>query len=382
MLALALAAVAAAAKLPASAQHVLQADAGAEAHGVDPDAARTTMELAIARGYPVEAHTALTADGYRLTLHRLPPKGKANGKVVVLQHGLMDTSATWLLNTATDSLGFVLSTAGYDVWLANSRGNRYTERVSGGSTWAFDFDEMAYYDVPATLAYVLSRTAVKRVNWVCHSQGCAISIAAFAKPSAGALIDRFAALAPVTFLAHQSSPLMRLMVAARLDHVLRLLPAIEFVPSGVVLSKLLGAACTAAPGVCDGVVSGLFGATGANLPAARTGVYYAHFPDGTSTQNIAHWVANARSGAYANAKGEPYDLTAYAVRTAVWYGSKDMLANPQDVQTLLQRLGGLGGKNVAAAKQNAFAHMDFTWSPNAQKEVYAGVLTFLATGAL
>jgi len=287
----------------------------------------------------------------------------------------MDTSATWLLNTAADSLGFMLADAGYDVWLANSRGNRYTSRAE--APWDFDFDEMAYYDIPATLTYITSKTGVKHVSWVGHSQGCAISFAAFAKAGTGGMIDRFAALAPVTFLKAQSSPLMKLMADAKLDTVLKMIPSIKFLPSGPVLSKLLGSACSRIPGVCDGVASGLFGATGPNLPKARTDVYFGHFPDGTSSHNIAHWVANTRSGVFANMAGDAYDLKPYATSTAIWVGSKDMLGDPTDVHTLTAALG----KNVVSVIQNDFSHMDFTWSPNAAKTVYAKVIAFLNTGS-
>jgi len=308
-------------------------------------------------------------------LHRVLPRGPANGKVAVLQHGLMDTSATWVLNDRQNSLGYILSDAGFDVWLANSRGNRYTAALDASKAWSFDFDEMAYFDIPATITYVSSKTGGKKLSWVAHSQGCAISFAAFAKPGYSALIERFMALAPVTYLKTQSSPLMKLMVGAHLDTVLGL-KAMKFVPSGPALSSMLGVACKLAPGACDGVASGLFGCTGENLVPARTGVYFAHFPDGTSTQNIVHWIRNARSGVFANMQGAEYDLSAYAVPTLIYHGTKDMLADPTDVQLLAGKLGA----NLKARKTNSFSHMDFTWSTNSALAVYPATVRFLSSG--
>jgi len=60
---------------------------------------KNTMELIVAAGYPYQAHTVTTSDGYQLELHRIPPNKMSGHKgTVCFQHGFEDSSETWVLN--------------------------------------------------------------------------------------------------------------------------------------------------------------------------------------------------------------------------------------------------------------------------------------------
>ena len=85
----------------------------------DPDEYINTTMLIQSKGYPAEEHNVTTPDGYILTIFRIP---NPNKPTVFLQHGLLDGSHTWVMNFASQSLGFILWDAGYDVWMGNMRG--------------------------------------------------------------------------------------------------------------------------------------------------------------------------------------------------------------------------------------------------------------------
>ena len=64
----------------------------------------------------------------------------------------------------------------YDVWLGNNRGSVYALRhikynTSSPQFWDWSIDEMARYDFPALLNYVLNYTEVQSLSYIAYSQG-------------------------------------------------------------------------------------------------------------------------------------------------------------------------------------------------------------------
>jgi pimeloyl-ACP methyl ester carboxylesterase len=138
------------------------------------EAYKTPAEIVMTQGYQFETHKFQTADDYILTAWRIPgksgetPEAGWNKPCVMLQHGLIDNSRSWLINKPESNLAFRLVEHGYDVWITNSRGNiesfehmdpkTHSAFVSGSEFWRFSFDQMAEYDVPANLDYILEHT--------------------------------------------------------------------------------------------------------------------------------------------------------------------------------------------------------------------------------
>ena len=106
---------------------------------------------------------------YILTAWRIPGKISESMKEiskkppVILQHGLLDNSATWSINYFNNTLPYLLLEEGYDVWLTNNRGNfnsyehtnpfNYSVFDMKSKYWNFSFDQMAKYDLPANIDY-------------------------------------------------------------------------------------------------------------------------------------------------------------------------------------------------------------------------------------
>ena len=97
----------------------------------------------------------VTEDGYILTVGRIPgPFESTNQKrpPIILQHGLGTNMMQWVFNTNDTAQAFVLSRAGYDVWMPNNRGTRYSlghvtlDAKRDSAYWHWSWEQMGIYD--------------------------------------------------------------------------------------------------------------------------------------------------------------------------------------------------------------------------------------------
>ena len=101
-----------------------------------------------------------TDDGYILNVFRITgPNVKPGAPAVFLQHGITDSADCWIMNYNEVAPAFQLVRAGYDVWLGNQRGTKYSKGHTTLSTkdkayWQFSYTEMGKYDAPAQVDYV------------------------------------------------------------------------------------------------------------------------------------------------------------------------------------------------------------------------------------
>ncbi|KAM3744934.1 hypothetical protein ACB098_06G088300 [Castanea mollissima] len=192
------------------------------------------------KGYVCEEHKVTTQDGYILSMQRIPEgrSGKTPGKrpPVLLQHGLMMDGITWLLLPPDQSLTFLLADNGFDVWLANTRGSKYSRGHTSLSPnepayWDWSWDELVAYDLPATFQYVHDK-AGQKLHYVGHSLGTLIALAAFSKHQLLNVLRSTALLCPIAYMGQIVSPLAKISADNFLAEVIYWLGINEFNPRG------------------------------------------------------------------------------------------------------------------------------------------------------
>ncbi|KFP72736.1 Lipase member M, partial [Acanthisitta chloris] len=358
-------------------------------------------QIICSRGYPSEVYEVLTPDGYYITLNRIPHgrekhRNREARPVVFLQHGLFGQGSHWVANLPNNSLGFMLADSGYDVWLGNSRGTSWSQRHQHLSAdqdefWDFSFHEMAMYDLPAMIDFVLQKTGQKRLHYVGYSQGCTMAFIAFSSmPELAQKIKMFYALAPVATAKHSRSPLMKLvslldknfrtipLLFGRTDASLRMKKLWRFLPE-LCRNQLLHKPCA-------NILFLLGGYNGKNLNMTRLDVYTSHYPDSTSVKNVIHWAQVTKSGefkafdygnenraVYHQDRPPLYQVEEMPVPTAVWSGGQDWVADWKDVLQLLPRITHL----VTYTHIPDWNHWDFIWGLDAPGRLYSSILKLM-----
>lgn len=344
----------------------------------------TTEQYLANYGINVTSHFFTTKDGYILRAFRLPRPG---APVVLLQHGILASSWCWLVNTPERSAGIVLWRMGYDVWLTNSRGNTYSRNhtklrpLLNKKFWDYTFEDMANFDVPTNVEKVLEATGKKDLTFVGWSQGTTQMFIAASRSQRSFLESRvnlFIALSPVTYLKHQESLMLTIASYSQLASSLA-----EVFPYGFLdqtdLPEVAQFFCEASNGtLCSITVDSVCGTSHFDDVHAIENLT-AHFPAGTSVKDLNHYAQFIQSGFfrsydYGKTKNivrylwpspPAYDVSKLAVKTALFMGSNDDLADPKDTLELRQQLK--GNKNLVFAKEYTnYSHVTWltgtTWS--------------------
>ncbi|KAL3265319.1 hypothetical protein HHI36_009527 [Cryptolaemus montrouzieri] len=192
-------------------------------------------------GYKLTEHEVISETGHILVLHKIKARRKNNRNstytpAVLIQHGLLGASDNWIFRGPEKDLPYLLSDAGYDVWLGNMRGNVYSRGHiklnpdSSSTYWSFGLHEIGYYDLPAIIDYILDKSGQESLFYMGHSIGSTIAmILCSLRPEYNKKILLHLALAPIAYVTHTPKTMHKFVFA--------LFPVIHFTSANSAVEK-------------------------------------------------------------------------------------------------------------------------------------------------
>ena len=359
-------------------------------------------DLCAIYGYYAEEHIVQTTDGYLLGVHRLPFKkgeeqagvkvnagpGTSAKPVVYLHHGLMMNSEVWVCITEEERcLPFALANQGYDVWLGNNRGNKYSKKSTRFSPtspefWNFSIDQFAFHDIPDSIDYILNTTSQPSLSYIGFSQGTAQAFATLSiHPSLNDKVNLFIALAPAMSPAGLSNGIV--------DALVKTSPNVLFLAFGrkIVLSSATMWQSILYPPifvrVIDMSLSFLFAWSSGNISMHQKLAAYPHLYSFTSTKSVVHWFQIIRNKCFQmydddapnafsiGASNKYYKVAKFPTRNiktpiVMVYGGSDSLV---DIRVMLKELP----NHTTATEIPHFEHLDFLWAQEVDNLVFPHV---------
>ncbi|KAL7287737.1 hypothetical protein TKK_0018122 [Trichogramma kaykai] len=347
-------------------------------------------------GYPSETHSVTTEDGYILTVFRIP--GSVHSPPVFLQHGLLESSADWLISGKNKSLAYILSDNGYDVWIGNARGNTFSRKhrylsPNDPRYWNFTWSELGKYDHPAVFTHI-SKINGQPLVYIGHSMaGSTFSVMAIERPDIARKFKAFIGLAPATYEYHVRAPLRYLAPFWRqFQQMCYKLGIYEFLPHAKIFNVLAKHICQQSQlqeALCTNPLFLIGGPNPTQLNTTLLPHIWSSFPAGTSVKLFTHWlqqmVVNEFSKfdygpaknqeVYGTARPPKYDLSKVQVPSAVFWSKNDWLVPGEDVRHFYEQLPLKMG--IYKVQDSTYNHFDFLWAPSAPEMVYSKILALL-----
>lgn len=340
--------------------------------------------------YDIENRIVRTKDGYLLTVHRITSLGikppPRNGKVVYLHHGLLMDSEIWVtMLEKNQNLPFVLYELGYDVWLGNNRGNKYshkhlTKKLDSKDFWDFCIDEFALFDIPDTIDFILQETGKESLTYIGFSQGTAQAFASVSiNPDLNNKVERIIAISPATTPHGLYSKFLDILLKSSPNLIYLLFSRKILMPSVLFWERVMY------PPFFDTSIDisnyMLFNWKSKNIDKIQKIASYAHLYSTTSVKTVVQWfqimasknfqMYHDSSVSVLNFDPVSYPLKNIRIPILLIYGNTDSLV---DIEVMKKQLP---SENVHCFSVDDHEHLDNLWGRDVETAVFPLVLSAL-----
>ncbi|KAF8323802.1 triacylglycerol lipase [Clavulina sp. PMI_390] len=362
-------------------------------------AARNFEELCLLQGYTPEEHVVRTSDGYLLGIHRLPskkgegrarPGRRSNKPVVYLHHGLLMNSEIWVcLTDEQRCLPFVLVEKGFDVWLGNNRGNKYSKKSmtlspDSNKFWDFSIDNLCMSDIPETLQYILDVTQPPsgKLSYIGFSQGSAQAFAALSvHPQLNDKLSVFIAIAPAFSPKGLATEIVDAFMKTSPNMLFLFFGRKAILPSTIMWQSILYPPIFVK--IIDAALIFLFRWYSRKISPNQKLAAYAHLYSFASVKSVVHWFQIMRTGVfqmydddalswYGGNFYHPAKFPTFNIATPIvlLYGDSDSLVDIEKMRTQLPA-------DTVSVALEGYEHIDCLWGENVHIDVIPKVVEAL-----
>ncbi|XP_063368750.1 lysosomal acid lipase/cholesteryl ester hydrolase-like [Cydia amplana] len=351
-------------------------------------------QLVTKYGHTAEQYEVATKDGYLLKLFHIPGKRSS----VLLTHGLGADADLYVIR-GHGSLGIALADRGYDVWLLNNRGTKFSRRHTAldpdkdKKFWDYSFHEMGYYDLAAAIDFVLHQTGEEKIMAIGHSQGASQFFALTSlRTEYNQKVKLFLALAPGAFFFNMP-PLFQIAAGAGplLLELAKILGIEELCRDRGALVTLIKIICTKgiiSYEVCvKGAIFPFLGYNPAGFELSFLRTVLGHAPSGLSRKCLEHYDqlylrkkfgqfdygVSGNLGKYGHPNPPDYALSKVTTDVALMAGELDTLSLVQNVKVLKNQLPNVVHFEVIEAT----THTDFVVSGEASIYLFPSIFRLL-----
>ncbi|XP_077281143.1 lipase 3 isoform X2 [Temnothorax americanus] len=321
---------------------------------------------------------------------------------VIISHGVLSSSADWVLLGPDKSIPYILCDNGFDVWLTNARGNTYSKShkhysIKDKEFWNFSWHEIGYYDLPATIDYILEKTGHSKLYYIGHSQGAnAFYVMGSERPEYNGKVKGMISLAPAAFLGNQRSPLLKFIAkcygiinwGSYICNINEWLP-LNKLQSCVLKTFVRKAPHTVTKGFCNCWFFLIAGFGSDQLDKSMLPLIFGHSPAGASVKQLLHFSQLISSGSfqkfdygaktnlnlYGSTQPPKYTLERVKVPVAIFYSENDFITHRTDIQKLVDNLPNVTHTEKLA--HETFNHIDYLWGRDAKTILYNRIPTIL-----
>lgn len=352
---------------------------------------QTSNFFELVQDYDFQQFLVKTEDGYFLRVFRVRSINLANSshlpkKPLLFIHGILDSSDCWAIGDTPPIKSFL--DKDYDIWLMNSRGNKYScchasYDESSAEFWDFSFETMAQFDLPAVVQYIYNITFEKIVI-VGHSQGTTQTFAYLSENSqTNFYIREFHAIAPVVYMTglKESDLTFYLPIknALSLSENMGIYQISDFkLNNSWFTETFLKIFCSGGYIVCDFFISRLIDKNPSRIDRKQMRKILERVPARTSIKSIQHYLQlifnfdgylrkfdfGEEQNLYIYSQKKPpiYDISKIDVPVVIYYGDNDIVCSLENVKMIGQSL-----KNLKTIFYEGWGHLTYFWGIERRK---------------